>query len=37
MDSRESLKNVSLSTSKINYMDPRCVYHGIALCLSNIV
>jgi len=23
--SRESLKTVSLGTSKINYMDPRCV------------
>ena len=25
MESRESLKNVSLGTSKINYLDPRCV------------
>jgi DNA topoisomerase-1 len=25
MDSRESLKCVSLGTSKINYLDPRCV------------
>jgi len=24
MDSKESLKTVSLGTSKINYLDPRC-------------
>ncbi len=25
IESKESLKNVSLGTSKINYLDPRCV------------
>jgi len=25
MESKESLKSVSLGTSKINYLDPRCV------------
>ena len=33
MESRESLKTVSLGTSKINYLDPRCV--PTASCAAN--
>lgn len=36
MASKESLKNVALGTSKINYMDPRCVFF-IALFFCRIV
>ena len=32
MDSRESLKNVSLGTSKINYLDPRYAHRVCAGC-----